>query len=660
MTAIRTISPHLTSIQAPPELRSLVGWVIWRSEHNGEETKPRKVPYYAGGGRRHGVQGRPEDRQQLVTFDAAVAAAARRGFDGVGLALMPEFGVTALDFDACVAAGMPEVLRLVGHTYAEYSPSGQGVRAFVLGSLGDHKDHGQPFGFETFSAKGFVTFTGNALPHVADLDLLGSTIASADDDLRAYCARRFGTKARAVPAEDDDPLDSYSPQLGLTLGQLAEAMDVLPGELSYDAWVNVGMAVHHETGGSDEGFAIWDEWSARSPKYSNTEYSADRWRSFGNRGGRVVTARSLVKLANENGARINVSAVDLAAFEQAPAKKPESKPARFPLVQAAAFAGGAPPRWIVKGMLPQAELVVIYGAPGSGKTFAVLDLAAAIARGIDWRGLKVRQGRVIYVAAEGSGGLRKRLEAYARHHGIDLELMALWVIPAAPNLLLKDDALELSRAIAALGPADLVVIDTLAQVTPGGNENAAEDMGKALAHCKGIHRATGATVLLVHHSGKDASRGSRGWSGILGAADAEFEVARLGAARVLRNTKQKDGVDGSAWAFDLRELVLDLDEDGDEVSSCVVVEAAMPAVGTLAKPLGKHETIVNAVIQEFAQAQTTGIEVAAVLAEAVRRMPAPEDGKRDTRKQHARRALMALCEGDEAPYLVEDDCLSVM
>lgn len=660
MTAIRTISPHLTSIQAPPELRSLVGWVIWRSEHNGEEAKPRKVPYYAGGGRRHGVQGRPEDRQQLVTFDAAVAAAARRGFDGVGLALMPEFGVTALDFDACVASGMPDVLRLVGHTYAEYSPSGQGVRAFVLGSLGDHKDHGAPFGFETFSAKGFVTFTGNALPHVADLDLLGSTIAPADDDLRAYCARRFGTKARAAPAADDDPLDSYSPQLGLTLGQLAEALDVLPDDMSYDAWLNVGMAVHHETGGSDEGFAVWDEWSARSPKYSNTEYGAERWRSFGNRGGRVVTARSLVKLANENGARINVR-VSLEEFDPANAPpRAEGKASRFQLVQAAQFAEGASPRWLVKGVIPQAELVVIYGESTVGKTFAVLDLVAAIARGVPWRGLKVRQGRVIYVAAEASGGFRKRLKAYARHHDIDLANVALWVVPSAPNLLLKDDALELSRAIAALGPADVVVIDTLAQVTPGANENAAEDMGKALAHCKGIHRATGAVVLLVHHSGKDASRGARGWSGLRAAADAELEVVRLGAARVVQMTKQKDGDDRGRWAFDLAELVVGVDEDGDEITSCAVIETAVPATGTLAKPLGKHETIVNTVIQEFAQAQTTGIEVAAVLAEAVRRMPAPEDGKRDTRKQHARRALLALCEGDEAPYFLEDDCLSVM
>lgn len=648
-------------MRVPEELRRLQGWLIWRLEHVSDEAKPRKVPYYAAAGKRHGVQGRPEDRAQLVTFDAAAAAAARRGFDGVGLALMPEFGIAALDFDTCVTgAGVhPDVIRLVGHTYAEFSPSGLGIRAFVFGGLGDHKDHGEPFGFEVFSAKGFVTFTGNALPHVADLDLIGSLIAPADDELRAYCARRFGAKVRAAPAEDDDPLDSYSPQLGLTPGQLDECLDVLPEDLSYDAWLNVGMAVHHETGGSDDGFEQWDQWSQRSPKYSTREYGLERWRSFGNRGGRVVTARSLVKLANENGARVNVS-VDLEAFTKPAPKADPAKPVRFQLVQAAEFESATAPQWLIKGVLERTELAVVFGPPGSGKSFQVLDLVAAIARGVEWRGRKVRKGRVVYVAAEGAGGLRRRMAAYSRHHGISAADIDLWFIAAAPNLLVKDDALELSRAIAARGPVDVVVVDTLSQATPGANENAAEDMGRAIAHCKGIHRATGALVLLVHHSGKDASKGARGWSGLLGAVEAEFEVSRVGATRVLRNTKQKDGKDGEAWAFDLQEVILGLDEDDEEITSCAVIEAAMPATGQLVKPLGEVAAVVNAVIQEFAQAQTTGIEVAAVLAEAGRRLPAPEDGKRDTRKQRAARALKSLCEGDDAPYFLEDDCLSVI
>ena len=126
-------------------------------------------------------------------------------------------------------------------------------------------------------------------------------------------------------------------------------------------------------------------------------------------------------------------------------------------------------------------------------------------------------------------------------------------------------------------------------------------------------------------------------------------------ARVLRTTKQKDGDDHGQWAFELQDVPLGLDDDGDIVSSCVVVEAPMPVLGSAVKPLGRVETIVNQVIQEFATAQVTGIELDAVIAEAAKRLPEPEDGKRDTRKQHAKRALKSLTTGDEAPYFLEDD-----
>jgi RecA-family ATPase len=175
-------------------------------------------------------------------------------------------------------------------------------------------------------------------------------------------------------------------------------------------------------------------------------------------------------------------------------------------VQAGSFASGKPMGWMIKDVLPRAEVVMVYGESGSGKSFVVLDLGGAVARGTEWRGKRTKKGRVVYVVAEGAAGFRNRLKAYAAKHGIDLTDLDVWVIHAAPNMLLKEDALDVCKSILASGGADLVIVDTFAQVTPGANENAAEDMGKALAHCRGIHVATGAVVLLVHHSGKDQSR----------------------------------------------------------------------------------------------------------------------------------------------------------
>ena len=101
------------------------------------------------------------------------------------------------------------------------------------------------------------------------------------------------------------------------------------------------------------------------------------------------------------------------------------------------FARGESPSWIVKGFIPRAELVVVYGDSASGKSFLCLDVMAAIARGISWRGLRTKKGRVIYIAAEGGGGFRKRLIAYSIHHGVELDTIDLGIINAAPNFLQK-------------------------------------------------------------------------------------------------------------------------------------------------------------------------------------------------------------------------------
>lgn len=179
-------------------------------------------------------------------------------------------------------------------------------------------------------------------------------------------------------------------------------------------------------------------------------------------------------------------------------------------------------------------------------------------------------------------------------------------------------------------------------------------MGKALSHCKGVHKVTGALVVLVHHAGKDTSKGARGWSGIRAAADAELEVMRLANGRLLRTSKQKDGDDNLEWGFGLDVVPIGVDEDGDVVSSCIVTEQETPTSAVL-RTLGPNEAVVNEVIQEMAKVQNSGIEVGPLLAEVVRRMPEPVDGKRDTRRQRARRALEALCSGDDAPYWLGDD-----
>jgi hypothetical protein len=217
------------------------------------------------------------------------------------------------------------------------------------------------------------------------------------------------------------------------------------------------------------------------------------------------------------------------------------KPERFHIYSHGEMISRPPPVWIVPGLLPQAELAEIFGESGSGKSFFAYDLAAAIHAGKPWRGIATKQGRVLYVAAEGAHGMRERVAAYEQENpGQEYPPFVI----DAPNLLDKTDAPMFVARLADTGPWSAIVIDTKAAVTPGANENDSIDMGMLLQYCKLLHAKTGALIILISHSGLSDKDRSRGWSGTKGALDAQICVTRNGDLRSWRCTKQKDAPDG--------------------------------------------------------------------------------------------------------------------
>ena len=165
-----------------------------------------------------------------------------------------------------------------------------------------------------------------------------------------------------------------------------------------------------------------------------------------------------------------------------------------------------PVRWLVRGVLPAEGLAALYGASGSGKTFLALDLLAAVARGQSWFGSKTVPIPVTYVALEGETGMSQRVQAYERRHG---KLpVAVRFVAQALNLLTPQDIKDLASAIKLAGGGDGVVcIDTLNRASAGSDENDSKDMGRIIEAAKHLQREVGGLVLLVHHIGKDASRG---------------------------------------------------------------------------------------------------------------------------------------------------------
>jgi hypothetical protein len=240
------------------------------------------------------------------------------------------------------------------------------------------------------------------------------------------------------------------------------------------------------------------------------------------------------------------------------------------------------PLKLIKGLLAGVSLICVVGAPKSGKTFFVLDLAVAIATGTEWRGRKVQQGGVCYIAGEGQVGLRARVEAIRRTRQPD-EGMQFTLIPIALNLATATadtDAL-IAKIKAAPWSTKLVVIDTLARNFGGGNESSSEDMGAFVANCDRIREATGAAVVAVHHFGKDSARGARGSNALPAAVDTEIQVER-GDGNITRATVtlQKDGEDGLVFPFQLKRVDLGADEDGDEITSMIVEHVEADEVPT--------------------------------------------------------------------------------
>lgn len=629
------------NLQAPSALRELKGWLVWRWVQRPGRPKALKMPYYLSGSVRNKTHGSADDRRLLVTFEEARAFAQKHDFAGVGLALMPEFGITALDFDNCVKDGVidPRVEKLTAGTYAELSPSGTGVRAFMLGESPDSKDSTPvdgSFGFETFHAKGFVTFTG----HVTELtELTGSenTVAPLSEEVKAFCATRF----KRIDRVRAECVGAGKPTMGFSPEQIGDLLKKLPDQLCYDDWVAVGMAVHHETEG--EGFDVWDEWSSLSPKYTNSEYSMERWRSFGqNQTADYKTMGTVLQMIRDSGGETG--------FEVAAADEFEALPmpvgGKFNIRSHADFAGQVRSvRWIVKDILPAATLAVLFGESGSGKTFACYDLCAAVCRGVEWNGKRVTKGRVLYVVAEGVAGFVNRIKAYCHQQGISPADVDMDVISdITPNLLEPAHITDLIKDIKQRQPYDLIVMDTFAQVMPGANENSGEDVGKALAECKRIHRHTGAMVLLVHHSGKDASKGARGWSGLRAAADVELEVLRSDELRSISVTKLKDGQDGAQIGFKLHTVILGEDEDGDDITSCIV-EYTNTGRATKEKgsTIGHKERQILMILNDvFGLDSGQKMELPGLIEAAAAQLAPPIDGKRDNRKRDVTRCIDSL------------------
>lgn len=302
------------------------------------------------------------------------------------------------------------------------------------------------------------------------------------------------------------------------------------------------------------GREIAEEWSKASPRYDAQGFTI-AWNSYDPKHPTPISIRSLYSLAQKLGWQGNTSSTLQVADGT-----------RFKLLDRRAIMATKPTEWRIKGLLTTTGIAAIYGPSGSGKSFLAIDMANCIASGNDWFGHRTKQTSVTYIMLEGEGGLRNRFRALETHNGA----------PAAPDFRAIAQPFNLTTEqdiedIGAILPKDgVVIIDTLNRAAPGLDENSSQDMGRILSGMKRLQEITAGLVVVVHHTGKDASKGMRGHSSLNAALDGAIEVERNGNGRYWSAAKVKDGVDGEAVAFKLHHVALGVDPDGDEISSCAV------------------------------------------------------------------------------------------
>lgn len=616
----------------PPQLRQAKRWAPWAAPWDPEKEKYAKVPHRADrvtSGLSNG------STAGWVSFEQAFAAYKANPdlFAGVGYLMTNQKEVTGVDLDHCVKDGViePWAAEVIAKldSYTEFSPSGTGLHVMLAGELasdwsvkfGDKQDK-QP-GIDVYGASPrFLTFTGAQVPG-SPKDLRARAGALAD--LERQHRKSAPSNLRVLPLpnvaglELPDPLD-----LGLSDFIIEFMYEGLPHGIDRSrALIRVGAGLAAAGVSPEVAFGLMTEnehimeAALGKREYDDTRAREYLWTHHCRRGAEIIQKErdemfeevadaepaddaELLALLGPGGAED-----DFDVLPEEPAvrgdRSAKGLKKRFQFQTLDAFLDRPPPKWIIKGVLPQASLAVIFGDSGSGKTFFALDMALSLSTGRPWRGVPVGAGRVAYVVAEGAGGFVDRARAYCHQHALTPSELPFHVLADQPNLMQKPDVDDLVAQLKSLGPLSVVYLDTYARVMGEGNENEAKDVNKIVKHCDRIHRETGAIVVLIHHSGKDTSKGARGSGALRAAADAEIEVKKLATYRTATVTKMKDGVDDAAFKFKLQSVVIGVDEDGEDRTSCVVEHLANDAPEPVEeiKPKGKAQQHILSLLKTY-------------------------------------------------------------
>ena len=481
-----------------------------------------------------------------LTFEEAEALYNTGRFNGVGR-LAERDGLAFIDIDDTLE--LPEEIKELGATYNEKSPSGSGMRLVYTVDVIPNRDLAEPFEVYAGNSPRFLTITGNVIRK--------SPIAHKNGQVAKLVASFTTTNV-----EDDPFAGVIKPDFSVE--QIKGFLDRIDPDAGHDTWIKVVQGIHHQFDGSDIGLNLLDEWSQRSVDYDKRELE-HRYNSFDNyKSGAMITAATVKKFASES--------LD-AEYEETIAA-PEPVGHRFTYVED--FMGAfTAPKWIIKGMLEEDSLGMVYGASGAGKSYFTLDMASSISTGVEFHGHKTIEGQVVYMAGEGARGIKARLMAWFKEKNIKPN-RNLIITNRITDFSSKEDMIATINELKQMGiNPKLIIIDTLARASGSLDENSTQDMNVFIKACDGLRQAfKGASILPVHHTGKGDKNSARGSSVLRAAMDVEIQVDSADNGIVVTATKMKDGDPFETLGLAFKRINLGIkDEDGEELHSAILYKS---------------------------------------------------------------------------------------
>jgi hypothetical protein len=245
-----------------------------------------------------------------------------------------------------------------------------------------------------------------------------------------------------------------------------------------------------------------------------------------------------------------------------------------------AIGGAEATQWVVEGLLEHDTISRWIGVHGHYKSFMAISLGMCVARGIPWMGFRTAPGAVLYVANEGGTGVGKRVEAFRRRHGLDVQA---WV-----DFRVWSDGIRIGGpnwerwcdTVYEVMMPSLIVFDTQSKCAPDFDENNPAQMAQMVNHLEYLRRTTNACILLLHHPIKNGTgetrKQGRGSDTVTAGVESEAFVERTKPLtcrlQVTRHKDEENWTDVDRWeTFELARVGWEVEVedyiDGEEVKS---------------------------------------------------------------------------------------------